>query len=995
MGFSEAESRQIERIKLDFLERIRRKSPRATILFAVNPDKGAFPLLMTLPYENYNNQATSSSCEGGTEVTQLTTGRLESIAEDGSTLKMGDIDVVDEELLHQRRRGDDTSSDQSSLPSDIVQFKARPHMLMDDVECSPIEPTEKDWSDYRDRVQENADHMELLGDDESSDTEDQNDIDEEYDAYYSDMKSSRKETTREFLTRQFQNIVHFFVEDWFISAALGFVTAIFSIFIDIGIEYLIHFRNFLLETLEQYNNYAAFLGWVFYITGLVYLAALVCYGFGKQAVGSGIPEVKVIIHGFQLKNYLSGKTLIAKMIGLTLTIGSGLPVGKEGPFVHIGAIVASLLNKITAACQYNAFFSNEGRAMEMLSIGCAVGIACTFSAPMGAVLYGIESTSKYFAVKNYWRSFFATTCSAMLFRFAITFFVPQHIAGTITAYYQTYFPNEVFVVEELGFFVCLGVMTGLLGALFVYYHRRIAFFKRRNRIFQALFGKSPILFTVCCAAIFAVLVYPNGLGSYVAGKYTFRETLVDFLSNCTLWKQTNGSEGCPPHVLEHWSGPEGDMAPINSLLLYFLFYFIVVPICITLYIPSGIFVPCFVIGACGGRIFGEIISMIWPYGLRGIGQPQIYPGLYAVVGAASFTGSVTHSLSIALIVCETTGQLCALLPVLIALMISNAICAFLQPSIYDSIIKINGYPYLADLPPSRMSVHQMKVERIMVKDMYYITRETTYRELREMLLETPTLRSYPFVTDSRSMTLLGSVARKYLLYLIQRKLGPEPELFGHRRRSRTASEIFSTIHNLRRGSLAANGGHMSSGNALMTDRNISGNTLLPQSPLHEDQGDRSPLAPLLYAQTNQHEPIVHSLAKRAEILSKKLDMEEVAIDPAPFQLVRGTSLYKVHTLFSLLALNHAYVTEKGRLVGVVAVKELREALSNIYSRGAVVPRPRVRTSTFRLNPDQDLENQLMNGQMNGENTVDASTVRTPRVTIEAPEDGENEERRNN
>ncbi|CAP23522.2 Protein CBR-CLH-1 [Caenorhabditis briggsae] len=975
---------------------------------------------------------------------------------------MGDIDVVEEDLLHQRRRGDDTSSDQSSLPSDIVQFKARPHMLMDDVECSPIEPTEKDWNDYRDRVQENADHMELLGDDESSDTEDQNEIDEEYDAYYSDMKSSRKETTREFLTRQFQNIVHFFVEDWFISAALGFVTAIFSIFIDIGIEYLIHcefpkikfhskninsVRNFLLETLEQYNNYAAFLGWVFYITGLVYLAALVCYGFGKQAVGSGIPEVKVIIHGFQLKNYLSGKTLIAKMIGLTLTIGSGLPVGKEGPFVHIGAIVASLLNKITAACQYNAFFSNEGRAMEMLSIGCAVGIACTFSAPMGAVLYGIESTSKYFAVKNYWRSFFATTCSAMLFRFAITFFVPQHIAGTITAYYQTYFPNEVFVVEELGFFVCLGFVKIKRGEAVKEEKKNFQsddwtswssfrLLSPENCILQAPkpylpspFWKEvrqdqsnhfaltsvPILFTACCAAIFAVLVYPNGLGSYVAGKYTFRETLVDFLSNCTLWKQTNGSEGCPPHVLEHWSGPEGDMAPINSLLLYFLFYFIVVPICITLYIPSGIFVPCFVIGACGGRIFGEIISMIWPYGLRGIGQPQIYPGLYAVVGAASFTGSVTHSLSIALIVCETTGQLCALLPVLIALMISNAICAFLQPSIYDSIIKINGYPYLADLPPSRMSVHQMKVERIMVKDMYYITRETTYRELREMLLETPTLRSYPFVTDSRSMTLLGSVARKYLLYLIQRKLGPEPELFGHRRRSRTASEIFSTIHNLRkysrRGSLAANGGHMSSGNALMTDRNISGNTLLPQSPLHEDQGDRSPLAPLLYAQTNQHEPIVHSLAKRAEILSKKLDMEEVAIDPAPFQLVRGTSLYKVHTLFSLLALNHAYVTEKGRLVGVVAVKELREALSNIYSRGAVVPRPRVRTSTFRLNPDQDckllilifnvleyfflVENQLMNGQMNGENTVDASTVRTPRVTIEAPEDGENEERRNN
>lgn len=905
---------------------------------------------------------------------------------------MGEVGVVDEEL---RRRGDDTSSDQSSLPSDIVQFKARPHMLMDDVECSPIEPKEKsDWNDYHDKFmgQENGDRMELLSGREEEDQDDEERQDpqytmEEYEFY---DKPSGGETTKEFFGRQLHNVIHFFVEDWFISACLGFSTAVFSIFIDVGIEYLIHFRNYLLENLEKYNNYAAFTGWVLYITGLVYIAALVCYGFGKQAVGSGIPEVKVIIHGFQLKNYLTAKTLIAKMIGLTLTIGSGLPVGKEGPFVHIGAIVASLLNKVTSACQYNLCFSNEGRAMEMLSIGCAVGIACTFSAPMGAVLYGIESTSKYFAVKNYWRSFFATTCSALLFRFAITFFVPSHIAGTITAYYQTYFPNEVFVVEEIAFFCLLGVMTGLLGALFVYYHRRIAFFKKRNRIFQALFGKSPILFTVCCTAIFAVLVYPNGVGSYVAGKYTFRETLVDFLSNCTMWKQNNGSEGCAPHILEHWTGPEGDMMPINSLLLYFFFYFIVVPICITLYIPSGIFVPCFVIGACGGRIFGEITSMIWPDGFRGLGQPQIYPGVYAVVGAASFTGSVTHSLSIALIVCETTGQLCALLPVLIALMVSNAICAFLQPSIYDSIIKINGYPYLADLPPSRVSVHQMKVEQIMIKDLYFITRDTTYRELREMLLETPSLRSYPFVTDARSMTLLGSVGRKYLLFLIQKRLGPEPELFGHRRRSRTASEIFSTIHNLRRGSLAATSG-LSSGGALMTDRNISGNTLLPQSPLHEDQGDRSPLAPLLYAQRNQNEPIVHSLAKRAEILAKKVDMESVAIDSAPFQLVRGTSLYKVHTLFSLLALNHAYVTEKGRLVGVVAVKELREALSNIYSRGAVVPRQRMRNSTFRLNPEQDIEQQLIASQINGEITIDANTVRTPRVTIDSPpEDGKDE-----
>lgn len=49
----------------------------------------------------------------------------------------------------------------------------------------------------------------------------------------------------------------------------------------------------------------------------------------------------------------------------------------------MGAIVATLLSRLTKACQYSAFFSNEGREMEMLSSGCAVGIACTFSAPVG------------------------------------------------------------------------------------------------------------------------------------------------------------------------------------------------------------------------------------------------------------------------------------------------------------------------------------------------------------------------------------------------------------------------------------------------------------------------------------------------------------------------------------------------------------------------------------------------------------------------------------
>lgn len=88
-------------------------------------------------------------------------------------------------------------------------------------------------------------------------------------------------------------------------------------------------------------------------------------------------------------------------------------------------------------------------------------------------------------------------------------------------------------------------------------------------------------------------------------------------------------------------------------------------------------------------------------------------------------------------------------------------------------------------------------------------------------------------------------------------------------------------------------------------------------------------------------------------MDEPLDFKNSKIDPAPFQLVEQTSLHKVqatnlvqesicyvvnhhscvlhtpqtHTIFSLLGLDHAYVTSMGRLVGVVSLKEVCLCLS--------------------------------------------------------------------
>lgn len=54
-------------------------------------------------------------------------------------------------------------------------------------------------------------------------------------------------------------------------------------------------------------------------------------------------------------------------------------------------------------------------------------------------------------------------------------------------------------------------------------------------------------------------------------------------------------------------------------------------------------------------------------------------------------------------------------------------------------------------------------------------------------------------------------------------------------------------------------------------------------------------------------------AWETEEMSKPIDLTaaQIKIDPSPFQLVEKTSLLKVHKLFSMVGINHAYVTHIG------------------------------------------------------------------------------------
>ncbi|XP_024078974.3 chloride channel protein 2-like, partial [Terrapene carolina triunguis] len=162
------------------------------------------------------------------------------------------------------------------------------------------------------------------------------------------------------------------------------------------------------------NIFLQYMAWVTYPVVLITFSAGFTQILAPQAVGSGIPEMKTILRGVVLKEYLTLKTFVAKVIGLTCALGSGMPLGKEGPFVHIASMCATLLSKFLSL--FGGIYENESRNIEMLAAACAVGVGCCFAAPIGGVLFSIEVTSTFFAVRNYWRGFFAATFSAFIFR---------------------------------------------------------------------------------------------------------------------------------------------------------------------------------------------------------------------------------------------------------------------------------------------------------------------------------------------------------------------------------------------------------------------------------------------------------------------------------------------------------------------------------------------------------------------------------------------------
>ncbi|NXT07931.1 CLCKB protein, partial [Prunella fulvescens] len=687
-------------------------------------------------------------------------------------------------------------------------------------------------------------------------------------------------------------------EDWYFLFILGVLMATISFTMDIIIARLHAAHMWLYREIGDIGV-LKYLSWTLFPTALAAFSTGFSQSITPHSGGSGIPELKTILMGVVLEDYLAIQNFGAKVVGLTctLTCGSTVFLGKVGPYVHLSAMAAAYLGKMRTTVTRE--YENKFKQHEMLVAAQAVGVATVFGAPISGVLFSIEVMSPHFAVRDYWRGFFAATCGAFMFRLLAVFNSEQGKAGRAgcapssplpsppdifgvltpkpTPSFLSPFPETIvaifksdlkidfpFDLLETFFFLILGIICGTVACAYLFCQRWMMVAVKRNRLTAKLLATDKPVYTVLAVLLLASITFPPGLGQFMASRLSMKEHLISLFDNRT-WGvlAANASGGAKPGGLwQDWDHPS---ATIYGTLTFFLLMkvtmapqslgvppntvspwgdppvspqFWMLILATTLPLPAGYFMPIFIYGAAIGRLVGEVVALLFPRGLHSEGPPQlIIPAGYALAGAAAFSGSVTHAVSTALLVCEATGHLGHLLPTVLAVLVANAISQKNQPSFYDAGIIVKKLPYLPPIRSRHIASYRVVVEEFMERQVVALAKGDGFQEVL-VALDASADAEYPVVESTGSPTLVGTISRSQLVTFLQ----------SHEHPQAPQGEKLATVGTLR---------------------------------------------------------------------------DDCTIEPIMLQFSPWTSLHQAYHLFQLLKLQRVFVTRAGELVGAVSRAEVR------------------------------------------------------------------------
>ncbi|XP_025867765.2 chloride channel protein ClC-Ka [Vulpes vulpes] len=557
-------------------------------------------------------------------------------------------------------------------------------------------------------------------------------------------------------------------EDWYFLMTLGVLMALISYTMNFAIGRVVRAHKWLYREIGD-SHLLRYLSWTVYPVALVSFSSGFSQSITPFSGGSGIPELKTILSGVVLEDYLDIKNFGAKVAGLTCTLATGSTIflGKVGPFVHLSVMIAAYLGRVHIKTIGES--ENKSKQNEMLVAAAAVGVATVFAAPFSGVLFSIEVMSSHFSVWDYWRGFFAATCGAFMFRLLAVFNSEQE---TITSLYKTNFRVDVpFDLPEIFFFVALGAICGILSCAYLFCQRTFLGFVKTNRVTSKLLATSKPLYSALAALVLASITYPPGVGRFLASRLSMREHLDSLFDNHSWALMTRNSSPPWPQELDpqnlwfEWYHPRFTIFGTLAFFLVMKFWMLI--LATTIPMPAGYFMPIFIFGAAIGRLIGEALALAFPEGIvaGGVTNP-IMPGGYALAGAAAFSGAVTHTISTALLAFELTGQIVHALPVLMAVLAANAIAQSCQPSFYDGTIIVKKLPYLPWIRGRKISSHRVIVEHFMNRTITTLAKDTPLEEVARIVTSTDTAKFF-LVESTESQILVGTVGRAHLVQALQ------------------------------------------------------------------------------------------------------------------------------------------------------------------------------------------------------------------------------------
>ncbi len=406
------------------------------------------------------------------------------------------------------------------------------------------------------------------------------------------------------------------IQFWLIALLIGIAAGFAALLFRKGISWLQE-TLYGVEDVRLMHSFAEGLPWYMILLipvagGLV--VGMILHVFTPDGRARSVADV---IEGAALADgRVEQKAGIASAFASLITLGSGGSSGREGPVVHLAAVISSRVSDWIRADGIT------GR--DLLGCAVAAAVSASFNAPIAGALFALEVVLRHFAVHAFAPIVIASVAGTVINRLEF---------GGVTEY-SLPTDSALQFYAELPAFLILGLVCGLVAVALM---RAVFWAEDLGNLAQRLSGMPRWLRPAFAGLLLGGLAIPF------------------------------------PHIIG--VGYETTSAALTGeLLLHEAIVFTilkVLAVAITLggRMGGGIFSPSLMIGAMAGLAFGIVATAIFP-DQSGEGT------LYALAGMGAVAAAVLGApISTTLIVFELTGDWQTGLAVMVAVSISTALAS--------------------------------------------------------------------------------------------------------------------------------------------------------------------------------------------------------------------------------------------------------------------------------------------------------------------------------